>query len=200
MKISDYVVRKYLKGTERDSFFKRFKGYDSELTPVNLFRKLTVDSNYSAIAGGIQMLGELEVRDRELETEVLDYCGELMTKSASEEDYRGIIDLAETILWALAEIGSIDSIEFLRELIINGGEWLRINGDPEHVLSACQYSFYRINQRELNDFFIKTRSMQEVPVKTQVEIDALWKLNPKYAEFQQFLLDNHRKYEGGGLN
>lgn len=200
MKISDYVSKKYLKGAERDSFFKRWKGYDTETTPVELFRELRAYSNHSGISGGIEMLGELGIREQELEHDVLEYCSELIADSSPEGANRENVDLVETIFWALGEIGSVDSLEFLQELIFNGGEWFGSIVDPEHALSACQYSFYSIIKREMAEFFNKTRSIREVPLKSQVEIDAIRKLNPKYAEFQQFLLDNYNEYDGGLLN
>jgi hypothetical protein len=73
-------------------------------------------------------------------------------------------------------------------------------GNFEHVLSASQFSFFQIVMRELGGFFKRTMFIKKLPIKSQQEIDAIKKLNPKHAEFQQFMLDNYKKYEGGTLN
>lgn len=200
MKVSDYTIKKYSKGKELDSFYQRWKGYDLDTDPVDFFNHLILSQDSSFISHGIALLTELEIREAELEEVVLDYCRQLLSDSDFSDRNPGKYDILESIIWALAEIGSVNSLEFLQDLIYNDIDKFEVLGNMEHVLSACQYSFYHINRREVANFFITTRSIKEVPVKTQSEIDDLRKVNPKFAEFQQFLLDNYTKYGGGILN
>jgi len=200
MTLSDYANKKYSKGKERDSVFRRWKGYNLESTLVDFFNHLILSQDPSFISYGISLLAELEICEAELEEVVLEYCRQILSDSDFSDRNSGKYDIFESIIWALAEIGSVNSLEFLQNLIYNDIDKFEVLGNLEHVLSACQYSFYHINRREVASFFITTRSIKEVPVKTQSEIDDLRKVNPKYAEFQQFLLENYKKYGGGILN
>lgn len=200
MTLSEYANTKYSKGKERDSFSQRWKGYDLDTDPVDFFNHLILNQDPSYISHGISLLAELEIREAELEKVVLEYCRQLLSDSDFSDRNSGKYEIFESILWVLAEIGSVNSLEFLQNLIYNDIDKFKELGNLDHVLSACQYSFYQINRREVANFFITIRSMKEVPVKTQSEIDDLRKVNPKYAEFQQFLLDNYTKYGGGNLN
>jgi hypothetical protein len=198
--LSEYSNKKYSKGKERDSFSQRAKGYDLDTNSIDFFNHLILNQYPSHISNGISLLNELEIREADLEEVVLDYCRQLLSDSDFSDRNSGKSDIFESILWTLAEIGSVNSLEFLQDLIYNEIDKFEVHGNLEHVLSASQYSFYQINRREVANFFITTRSIKEVPVKTQSEIDDLRKVNPKYAEFQQFLLDNYKKYEGGTMN
>ncbi len=200
MTLSDYANKKYSKGKEQNSFYQRWNGYDIESTPVDFFNHLILSQDPSFVSHGISLLAELEIREAELEVIVLDYCRQLLSDSDFSDRNSGKYDIFESIIWALAEIGSINSLEFLQNLIYNEIDNCEVHGNLEHVLSASQYSFYHINKREVANFFITTRSIKEVPIKNQSEIDDLRKVNPKYAEFQQFLLDNYQKYSGGTMN
>lgn len=200
MKIYDYAIKKFSEGIERDSFFARWKEYNLNEAPGSFFRNLTDNSDPIFISNGLLMLGELEICEAELEVEILDYCRQLLAGIDHFNRNTGIYDIFESILWAISEIGSVDSLRFLQDFANNNIEKLRKLGNFEHILSACQFSFFRINQRQMTNFFIKIRSVKELPLKIQSEINALRKINPKYAEFQQFLLDNYKKYEGGILN
>lgn len=200
MTLSDFAIKKYSKGKEQNSFYQRCNGYNLESTPVDFFNQLILSQDPSFISNGISILGELEIREAELEEEVLEYCRQILSDSDFSDRNSGKYDIFESIIWALAEIGSINSLEFLQNLIYNEIDNCEVHGNLEHVLSASQYSFYHINKREVANFFITTRSIKEVPIKNQSEIDDLRKVNPKYAEFQQFLLDNYQKYSGGTMN
>lgn len=200
MTLSDYANKKYSKGKERDSIYRRWNGFDLDSTPVDFFKNFILNQNPSNICHGFELLAELEIREAKLEEEVLDYCRQIMDDPDFNLCQSGKSDIFESILWSLGDIGSVESLEFLQDLIYNEIDKFKKFGNLEHILSACQYSFYQINKREVANFFFSIRSIRDIPVKTQAEIDDLRKLNPKYAEFQQFLLDNYKKYEGGIMN
>lgn len=200
MKLSDIANKKYTKGKERDSFSQRWKGYDLDTDPVDFFNHLILNQDPSYISHGISLLAELEIREAELEEEVLDYFRQLLSDSDFSDRNSGKSDIFESLIWTLGEIGTVDSQKFISKLFFDDFDKFKDSGNFDQILSACQYSFYRINQWEIADFFVKIKTIKEVPVKTQSEIDAMRKLNPKYAEFQQFLLENYKKYGGGILN
>lgn len=200
MTLSEYANTKYSKGKERDSFYQRWKGYDLDTDPVDFFKNLISNTDYSYISHGITMLGELEIHQEELEMEILKYGNQLLSDFDFIDESSGKSDIFESVVWILGEIGTTDSQKYISKLISDDIGIIGQLGNFEHILSACQYSFFQIVMRELGEFFKRTVSIKKLPIKTQLEIDALRKLNPKYAEFLQFMLDKYQKYEGGVLN
>lgn len=200
MTLSDYANKKFSKGKEWDSFYQRWNGYDLDTDPVNFFNHLILNQDPSYISHGISLLAELEICEAELEEVVLEYCRQILSDSDFFDRNSGKYNIFESLIWILGEVGKVDSQKFISKLISDEFDKFKDSGNFDHILTACQYSFYRINQREIADFFVKIKTIKEVPVKTQSEIDAMRKLNPKYAEFQQFLLENYKKYGGGILN
>lgn len=200
MKIIDYANAKYTRGNVLESFKKRYEGFDLNATTNDFLENLMKSGNFRLIEMGLRIIGELGISESGIEGKLLEYASGLISDPELFIDNLGKQELLESIIWVLGDIGTLNSMVFIKAVLNVSHQFKEDPKNFNHLMSAAGYSYFHIQKREMGNFFKLKNQIYLEPVKQPHEIDALKKLNPKYAEYEQFIKDNQSEYTGGKLN